>query len=187
MSSVDCCHGENWWKLLLCLFIFRLLGPSPTSQQEALTMRRLTEAIRKRAHSTWYIYVLCTHYKHYIMLIGLMYAFMCSVWVRCPMLQALWRHLWWPRAALSNRKCSLPPSATSWTMEWTARSFFGKVWSKLFCRSYITHIDHFICFKNSGPDANTEERKTAMKVAEQFIKDKNYPKNSQVSDLDPAC
>ncbi len=72
-------------------------------------------------------------------------------------------------------------------MEWTARSFFGKVWSNLFCRSYITHIDHFICFNNSGPNANTEERKAAMKVAEQFVKDKNYPKNTQVSDLDPAC
>ncbi|XP_073707858.1 gelsolin-like [Garra rufa] len=31
-----------------------------------------------------------------------------------------------------------------------------------------------------GPDANTEERKAAMKVAEQFIKDKNYPKNTQI-------
>lgn len=37
-------------------------------------------------------------------------------------------------------------------------------------------------FNTSGPSANTEERKTAMKVAEQFIKDKNYPKNTQVSD-----
>uniref|UniRef100_A0A673L9H8 Macrophage-capping protein n=1 Tax=Sinocyclocheilus rhinocerous TaxID=307959 RepID=A0A673L9H8_9TELE len=37
-----------------------------------------------------------------------------------------------------------------------------------------------------GPNANTEERKAAMKVAEQYIKDKNYPKNTQVSDLDPA-
>uniref|UniRef100_A0A8C1NP25 Macrophage-capping protein n=1 Tax=Cyprinus carpio TaxID=7962 RepID=A0A8C1NP25_CYPCA len=31
-----------------------------------------------------------------------------------------------------------------------------------------------------GPNANTEERKAAMKVAEQFIKDKNYPKNTQI-------
>ncbi|KAK9973237.1 hypothetical protein ABG768_023978 [Culter alburnus] len=31
-----------------------------------------------------------------------------------------------------------------------------------------------------GPNANTEERKTAMKVAEQFIKEKTYPKNTQI-------
>ncbi|XP_073808688.1 scinderin like a isoform X1 [Danio rerio] len=31
-----------------------------------------------------------------------------------------------------------------------------------------------------GPRANTEERKSAMKVAEQFIKEKNYPKNTQI-------
>uniref|UniRef100_A0A8C2H9J8 Gelsolin-like n=1 Tax=Cyprinus carpio TaxID=7962 RepID=A0A8C2H9J8_CYPCA len=36
------------------------------------------------------------------------------------------------------------------------------------------------------PNANTEERKAAMKVAEQFIKEKNYPKNTQVSDLELA-
>uniref|UniRef100_A0A8C2BQP9 Macrophage-capping protein n=1 Tax=Cyprinus carpio TaxID=7962 RepID=A0A8C2BQP9_CYPCA len=35
-----------------------------------------------------------------------------------------------------------------------------------------------------GQNANTEERKAAMKVAEQFIKEKNYPKNTQVSDLE---
>lgn len=57
----------------------------------------------------------------------------------------------------------------------------------LFWCSYITHIDNFFCFNNSGQNANTEERKAAMKVAEQFVKDKNYPKNTQVSDLDPAC
>ncbi|KTF80905.1 hypothetical protein cypCar_00012653 [Cyprinus carpio] len=31
-----------------------------------------------------------------------------------------------------------------------------------------------------GQNANTEERKAAMKVAEQFVKDKNYPKNTQI-------
>ncbi|XP_056315789.1 scinderin like a [Danio aesculapii] len=31
-----------------------------------------------------------------------------------------------------------------------------------------------------GPSANIEERKSAMKVAEQFIKEKNYPKNTQI-------
>lgn len=41
---------------------------------------------------------------------------------------------------------------------------------------------NFIYLNLSGPSANTEERKTAMKVAEQFVKDKNYPKNTQVSD-----
>uniref|UniRef100_A0A671T034 Gelsolin-like n=1 Tax=Sinocyclocheilus anshuiensis TaxID=1608454 RepID=A0A671T034_9TELE len=43
-----------------------------------------------------------------------------------------------------------------------------------------------ISLERYGPNANTEERKAAMKVAEQYIKDKNYPKNTQVSDLDPA-
>uniref|UniRef100_A0A8C2BL51 Scinderin like a n=1 Tax=Cyprinus carpio TaxID=7962 RepID=A0A8C2BL51_CYPCA len=50
----------------------------------------------------------------------------------------------------------------------------------LFWCSYITHIDNFFCFNNSGQNANTEERKAAMKVAEQFIKEKNYPKNTQI-------
>ncbi|XP_023672410.2 gelsolin-like [Paramormyrops kingsleyae] len=31
-----------------------------------------------------------------------------------------------------------------------------------------------------GPEANTEERKAAMKTAEQFIKEKNYPKTTQI-------
>ncbi|KAL2090020.1 hypothetical protein ACEWY4_014708 [Coilia grayii] len=31
-----------------------------------------------------------------------------------------------------------------------------------------------------GPNANTDERKAAMKAAEQFIKDKNYSKNTQI-------
>lgn len=67
----------------------------------------------------------------------------------------------------------------------------------LFWRPYIKYILIKVKLLNlltiscvltlSGPSANTEERKAAMKVAEQFIKDKNYPKNTQVSGLDLAC
>uniref|UniRef100_A0A671T0L8 Gelsolin-like n=1 Tax=Sinocyclocheilus anshuiensis TaxID=1608454 RepID=A0A671T0L8_9TELE len=38
----------------------------------------------------------------------------------------------------------------------------------------------YISLERYGPNANTEERKAAMKVAEQYIKDKNYPKNTQI-------
>lgn len=49
--------------------------------------------------------------------------------------------------------------------------------------AYAVSLYHnFIYFNLSGPSANPEERKAAMKVAEQFVKEKNYPKNTQVSD-----
>lgn len=37
-----------------------------------------------------------------------------------------------------------------------------------------------VLFCPSGPKANNAERKAAMNAAEQFIKDHNYPKNTQV-------
>lgn len=38
-----------------------------------------------------------------------------------------------------------------------------------------------VSFCPSGPKANEAERKAAMNVAEKFIKDQNYPKNTQVN------
>lgn len=48
---------------------------------------------------------------------------------------------------------------------------------------YMARFNVIGYFINSGQSANPEERKSAMKVAEQFIKDKNYPKNTQVIDV----
>lgn len=45
-----------------------------------------------------------------------------------------------------------------------------------FCSFIVTFVDVPL----SGPKANTEERKAAMKVAQEFIKEKNYSSKTQV-------
>lgn len=52
--------------------------------------------------------------------------------------------------------------------------FFIKI--KELHSAYMTLVFPF----PSGPNANTSERKAAMKSAEQFIKEKNYSNKTQV-------
>lgn len=52
--------------------------------------------------------------------------------------------------------------------------------------SYFVYI--YICYVSlSGSNANTEERKAALKVAQEFIKQKNYSSKTQVHCLLPPC
>uniref|UniRef100_A0A8C9VDH7 Scinderin like b n=1 Tax=Scleropages formosus TaxID=113540 RepID=A0A8C9VDH7_SCLFO len=101
--------------------------------------------------------------------------------------------------ALSSRRCFLSASATSWTTGSMERSLCGKVLSfgcslisTLWCKTLRSGIIVMVFEWNTlflilGPDSNMAERKAAMSAAQNFIKEKNYPKSTQVNLQHPAC